>query len=310
MDCILGYHMNPLACGVAKFNLILARKVGVPVLQVFDPTASHYKRPLLSFKISEFNDEDIIGLARLLKTARWRSSYTLFFHAWSGTEIERQLVEQAEAVYCGNSELTSQIQGVRKSLIEVWCPGTLLETQRFNNPEITVFSFGMAHKIRSDMYRKLQRLLEQTQKSYGIYLSTALHENTTIDGSFTVVFEELRDIFGENIYFLGYLSDTTCYNYLLDTTFFAAFFEGGVRANNTTVNAAMQCGAVVITNLDKYSPRSYRHSENMLDIVQCHSLPTDPGELSKIRKEAEKAAAFFGWDNLVSTMSRKKNVHE
>ena len=29
MDCILGYHLNPLSCGIAKFNLALARQLGV-----------------------------------------------------------------------------------------------------------------------------------------------------------------------------------------------------------------------------------------------------------------------------------------
>ena len=36
-DCIVGYHMNPLTCGVAKFNAILGERLGVPVIHLFDP---------------------------------------------------------------------------------------------------------------------------------------------------------------------------------------------------------------------------------------------------------------------------------
>ncbi len=54
-----------------------------------------------------------------------------------------------------------------------------------------------------------------------------------------------------SLYFLGNLSDVAVYNELRRATFFAAFFDGGVRANNTSVAAAMETGAVVITNLDQ-----------------------------------------------------------
>ena len=50
---------------------------------------------------------------------------------------------------------------------------------------------------------------------------------------------------------MGYLSDTAVFNHLLDSSYLAAFFEKGLRANNTTVNAAMECGCTVITNLDE-----------------------------------------------------------
>ena len=80
-------------------------------------------------------------------------------------------------------------------------------------------------------------------KSYSIYVSTALHENTSFDGSFIVRFEELQSIFGGHVYFMGYLSDTAVFNHLMDCHFLAAFFEKGLRANNTTVNAAMEVAA-------------------------------------------------------------------
>ena len=281
MDCVLGYHLNPLTCGVAKFNFILARHLGVPVLNVFDPPSLNYQDPLLSLKLSEFRKQDVQKLEVLLDIF-CQKSFRLFLHDFCNTEIELKMIRQAKMVYCGNSELVALLQNIRPDLVEVWCPGILLNKQRFNHAEISVFSFGMAHKIRANHYQKLRILLEQTGKSYCLYLSTALHEGTSFDGSFTIAFEELRDIFGSKIYFMGYLSDTAVYNYLSETTFFAAFFDKGVRANNTSVNVAMQCGSVVITNQDEYSPSSFVHLGNMLDIHQCSRLPTEPCVLSKI----------------------------
>jgi hypothetical protein len=307
MDCVLGYHLNPLTCGIAKFNLILARQLNIPVLGIFDTNALNYQRPLLSVKISEFRDEDIAALDRLLDAANRRQSLRLFLHAFSGTAVELKMIRQAEIVYCGNSELVAQLHDLRSDLVEVWCPGTLFDTQRFNHAEVSVFSFGMAHKVRSDYYRKLCALLERTGKSYCLYLSTALHDSTSFDESFAVAFEELREIFGGNVYFLGYLSDTAVYNYLSETTFFAAFFDKGVRANNTSVNAAMQCGSVVITNLDQYSPSSFIHLDNLLDIRQCSALPTDRHLLSRICAKARATATHtLGWDGLIAQLAQEE----
>ena len=52
--------------------------------------------------------------------------------------------------------------------------------------ELSVFTFGMAHKIRVPLYRRLRDLLDATGKTYSVYVSTALHENTSFDGSFVV----------------------------------------------------------------------------------------------------------------------------
>lgn len=301
MDGVLGLHLNPLTCGVAKFNLMFARKLGVRMINVFDQAAAAMASPLLSLKMAEFTVDDVQALNETLDAAPWRQTYRLFLHAWTDTPIEHRLLTQAARVYCGNSELVERLSPLRADVVPSWCPWTLLEPQRFKRTELSVFSFGMAHKVRSDLYRKLHVLLEGTGKSYSVFLSTALHEGTAFDESFTIVFEELRQIFGEHIYFLGYMSDTAVYNYLLDTTFFAAFFDSGVRANNTTVNAALECGSVVITNTDKHSPASLAHGDTMLDIHACVALPTDEQELTRLGGRARAIGRdVLGWDALMN----------
>ncbi len=130
---------------------------------------------------------------------------------------------------------------------------------------MTVFSFGMAHKIRTDLFERLRDLLDASGRSYAVYLSAANHETTKMSDAH-LIFDELHEIFPSTLWFLGNLSDVGVYNYLRSSTFFATFFLGGVRANNGSVAAAMEKGAVVITNLDEHSPPEFVHLDNLIDI--------------------------------------------
>jgi len=161
----------------------------------------------------------------------------------------------------------------------------ILDGRRFHPTAISVFTFGMAHKLHTEMFLRLRELLETSELSWAVYVSSANHETASIrDGE--IVFQEVKKLFPSGLYFLGNLSDVAIYNYLQNTAFFAAFFEGGVRANNGTVAAAMEHGAVVITNLDRYSPPEYVHMENLIDINRCQRLPSDPMILKSIAAEA------------------------
>jgi hypothetical protein len=300
VDCIAGYHLNPWTCGIAKFNAILARELNVPVVGLASPELAAHSRPLLSIKISEFLPQDALQLGAWIEAHAGR--FELFLHAFEGTEIERRLLTTAARVYVGNRELSQTLAPVREDIVELFCPGTLLNPQPFEETDLTVFTFGMAHKIRVPLYRRLQDLLDATGKTYSVYVSTALHENTSFDGSFVVRFEELQSIFNGQVYFMGYLSDTAVYNYLKDATFLAAFFEKGLRANNTTVNAAMECGCTVITNLDEHSPAGLVHNRNVIDINLCDGLP-DLEQAARIGQAArEIARTQYGWERLVAQL--------
>jgi hypothetical protein len=302
IDSIAGYHLNPWTCGIAKFNAILARHLNLPVVGIGSPELGHYSRPLLSLKLSEFTPEDAQALAEWV--AANEGQFELFLHAFDGTEIEKRMLAAAARVSCGNQELAHTLAPDRPDIVELFCPGTLLNPQRFQRTELSVFTFGMAHKIRVPLYRRLKDLLDATGKTYSVYVSTALHENTSFDGSFVVRFEELQSIFGGQVYFMGYLSDTAVFNHLVDCTYLAAFFEKGLRANNTSVNAAMETGCAVITNLDEHSPHGLVHMKNVIDINRCDRLP-DLEQVEKIGRAAREAAhANFGWEQLVSQLMR------
>ena len=300
IDCIAGYHLNPFTCGIAKFNNILAKHLDVPVVGIRAVELGSYRRPLLSIKLNEFSNGDAEDLDRW--SAAHAGQFDLFLHAFDGTPIEQRLVNVAARVYCGNAQLYRELSPARPDLQELFCPGTLLNPQRFQRTELSVFTFGMAHKIRVPLYRRLRELLDASGKSYSVYVSTALHENTSFDGSFVVRFEELQSIFGGRVYFMGYLSDTAVFNHLVDCTFVAAFFEQGLRANNTTVNAAMECGCAVITNLDEHSPSGLVHMKNVVDINVCERLP-DTEQTQRIGLAAREIAhTRYGWEQLVAQL--------
>jgi hypothetical protein len=300
IDCIAGYHLNPWTCGIAKFNAILAKYLDVPVVGLRAVELGSYRRPLLSVKLSEFSDKDAADLD-LWSTAH-RGEFELFLHAFDGSEVEKRLVTSAGRVYCGNSELFRDLGELRPDVLELFCPGTILNPQRIQRTELSVFTFGMAHKIRVPLYRRLYELLEATGRSYAMYVSTALHENTSFDGSFVVRFEELQSIFNGRVYFMGYLSDTAVFNHLMDCTLLAAFFEKGLRANNTTVNAAMESGCAVVTNLDEHSPDGLVHMQNVIDISRCDRLPDDE-QIRRIGLAARDIAhGRYGWDQLVAQL--------
>lgn len=298
IDCIAGYHLNPWTCGIAKFNQILAKQLDLPVVAIVDLPTQSKCQPLLSVKLSEFAPEHVYLLD---EWARERSGqYELFLHAVDGTDVEVRLIRNAAKVFCGNRELFHTLRTARPDIVELFCPGTILTPQRVQQTDLQVFTFGMAHKVRVPYYRKLQDLLEATGRTYKVFVSTALHEGTSFDESFIVRFEELQEIFDGRVYFMGYLSDTAVFNHLLDATFLAAFFEKGLRANNTTVNAAMECGCAVLTNVDEFSPLGYEHMRTVLDINRTDCLP-DLDTLARIGQAAREIAhSRYGWDRLVA----------
>jgi hypothetical protein len=300
IDSIAGYHLNPWTCGIAKFNQILARQLDVPVVGIRAVELGSFKRPLLSIKLSEFTPADAADLDTW--TQAHAGEFELFLHAFDDTPVERRLVQAASRVYCGNRELFHALRPARPDIQELFCPGTILNPARVQDTDLKVFTFGMAHKIRVPLYTRLRDLLDATGKSYSVYVSTALHENTSFDGSFVVRFEELQAIFNGQVYFMGYLSDTAVFNHLMDCTFLAAFFEKGLRANNTTVNAAMECGCSVITNLDEFSPKGLVHMKNVIDINVCDRLP-DAEQTERIGLAAREIAhAQYGWERLVAQL--------
>ncbi len=294
-DAVVTHHTNPFRSGVARFNALLAERLGVPFVPL--TAAGAVARPLLSFKASELGAPERAALAARL--GGWTPD--LFLHEWGASPLERALVARAGRVLCGNRAIADAVAPLHARVESLWTPGLILEQGRIAPAELTVFSFGMAHKLRTEHFRRLRDLLEATGRSYAVHVSTANHETATLRDAEEVE-AEMRAIFDGRAYFLGTLSDLAVVHELERATYFAAFFAGGVRANNTTVASAMERGAVVVTNLDAASPEGLRHLETVVDLEQATELPTDPLTLRRIGLGAMEYARGRGWDRLVDVV--------
>lgn len=300
-DFVVTHRLDGFTSGVARFNQILAERLGLPLRFLFDEQLPRTGRPFLSFKISEFKPPERDRLAALLDTVEWSSA--VYLHDFQASLLEERIVREAERVFCGNRLIEKQVRSLTSNPETVWSPGLILDSRHFEPTAVSVFLFGMAHKIQSRMFARLRALLDSSGHTYAVYVSSANHETASMkDGE--IVFDQMREIFPRHLYFLGNLSDVSVYNYLLRSTFFSAFFPGGVRDNNGTVAAAMEHGAVVVTNLDEHSPSGLVHLENVIDINQCDTLPTDPLTLRSISVNAMKFARSRSWDHLLETLTR------
>jgi hypothetical protein len=295
VDAVITHHLDGFRSGVARFNELLAERLGVPLLGLDDIVAAAPTCPLHSFKVSELGNE-VHAIERALD-----GTWEVFLHEYRGSELERRLVAGAQQVHCGNAEILSAVRDIARSADVVWTPGLILDDRVFRPSEVSVFSFGMAHKIRVDMFRRLKALLDACGRSYAVYVSAANHETASLRDS-EDVFVEMHDVFPDELYFLGNLSDVAVFNHLCSATFFAAFFERGVRANNTSVASAMERGAVVITNLDEHSPTEFVHMDNVIDIERCDALPSDPLVLKRLSLRAMETGRARGWDALVERL--------
>ena len=296
VDAVVTHHTDGFRSGVARFNELLAARLDVPLIGL--PGAGRSRTPLLSFKVSELEREDVACVEALLDRG---PPWQVFLHEFRDTPLERRLVTAAASVFAGNAEIEQAVRGLNGAVELVWTPGLLTDDRPLPDVELSVFSFGMAHKIRTDLCQRLRDLLEASGKTYAVYLSAANHETTEMRDAH-LIFDELHEIFPSTLWFLGNLSDVGVYNYLRSSTFFATFFLGGVRANNGSVAAAMEKGAVVITNLDEHSPKGLVHMTNVIDINRCERLPA-AADAEKIGRAAREIAhADYGWDQLVAQL--------
>ncbi len=281
--------------GVARFNRILAEQLGVPVVGVADPSLARTQCPLLSVKFGELREGEPEALGERLQGRDRDASFRMFLHDVTGLSIETDLLGRAAVVYAGNEEVAQAIAPLTRRVETLWSPATILDFRRFEPAEISVFSFGMAHKMRADIFGRLHALLEATGRTYSLYVSNANHESVTLEDA-QPVYDEMHDIFPNGLYFLGNLSDLAVSNFITGATYFAAFFPRGARANNSTIVAAMERGAVVVTNLDGHSPPYLRHMETVLDINRCDELPVDAGTLERMGAAAKEAADELSWE--------------
>lgn len=293
-------HKNPLLSGVAKFNQHLARSWDIPLLG-FGDLSQISKGPLLiSVKLSDLFPEEVAEVRELSKFLRERSvAHDLYFHTFDHLDLEKEMLKDARQVFCAHDELVEKLQPYGSRLVSSFCPGLLDRPNSHFEGQLNFFSFGMAHKIQLWMHRNLMDVLDRLDADYALWLSSAFHEKANFS-DFDSVSRSLVDIYGKRLRFLGFLSDESVNFFLGRCNAFIAFFEKGVRANNTSVFAAMERGCPIVTNLDGLSPKWLRHGVNIIDVSKLENADLQPERLKQIGLQgAEDVGRFASWNGLL-----------
>jgi len=298
---VVTFHTNPYTCGVARFNHSLATALGVPLVPLESYLNSgDTSRVLLSIKLEEITADVLVRLGSVLEQRTL--NYDLFLHAADGSELEQALLVGAGRVFAASAEIAEQVRPSRPDVSSVFAPGAPV-LPRQQPVDCTLLTFGMAHKIRSDGYRRLAALMEGDSRSFRLEISTALHEGGSFDASFFTIGEEISAAFSGNVRFLGFLADAEVSERLREVDALVAFFPRGARENNTTVLSAMTHGCPVITNLDQSSPAWMMHGVTVYDIGKLTYFP-DKSELQQVGDTGMRAAREFSFDVLARIVSQ------
>lgn len=274
IDAVLSYHANPATCGVTKFNMQLAEQLGVPHSHWDD---RRFKHPLYSLKASE-----IPTSLRL----HWLSRpYDVLWH----DEGLEGYSEPAERVFYAS---------------HTGCPSTLRGDS--TRPGLNILSFGMAHKVQQAQFVQLKAILDAHGQAYTVSMSAAVHEGREWD---TIAENDrlVRGIFGSHARFLGYLADDALAREIRDSHMIALFYDPAVRANNTTLWAALDAGTPVITNLDAGSPKELVHGRSVFNLGQLIHWP-DASECRAVRHGGRAAASVYSWDRLIGILNAPAHV--
>lgn len=293
---MVSFHTNPYTCGVARFNVSLANALNSKVSSLSLASTYESGKILLSIKLQEIDDAGKVKLEKILSNSSLM--FDVFLHASEGSDLENRLLKRAQKVFAASAEIGEEIKSRRPDVVNLFAPGAPISAVS-KQTEISLLTFGMAHKISATGYRKLAKILAASNKTFQLEVSSALHEGTSFDENFFTVADEISQAFGGNVVFLGFLADQEVSRRLQETTALVAFFPNGVRENNTTVMSAMAHGCAVITNLDSQSPKWIEHDHNIFDIGKLKGFP-EATQIESVRKNAKLAVAEFGFDRLAS----------
>ena len=297
---IVTFHTNPYTCGVARFNIALAESLQIPLLTLNDFLAKPISGALLSIKCEEIGEENSGKLSRFLVSSS--EKYDVYLHGLDNSEAEQTVIAQAGRIFTATLEMADVIRSLRNDVLSTFAPGAN-PSPVLKEVDCTLLTFGMAHKIRVDGYRKLGEILHGDSRTFRLEISTALHEGTTFSEDFFTVGKDIREVFDGNVSFLGFLADEEVSNRMRAADALVAFFPHGVRENNTTVLSAMSHGCAVITNIGKYSPSWMIHGSSVLDIDKMTVFPSS-SELEAIGRNAKLAVTPYSFSQLSKILSQ------
>jgi len=287
IDSVLTYHTDGLRCGVARFNSQLADRLRVPMHSLMWPIVEAC--PLISIKTAELN-------GRILNTNY--PAFDLFFHDGPRCE-DIQPLQKARRVFAATSAIAALIRPERPDVVTAFCPSTI--TANPPRAGLRILCFGMAQKLQVPLYEQLKAVLDASHVDYSVNLSCAVHEGASWEETIGDAAARLTPIFGAHFRLLGFLADDALVDEMRRSTGVALFYDPAVRANNTTLWAALEHGCPVVTNLDPDSPPELQHDVNVWDIHQLTEWPM--AERARVlRAGGRKVVEAYSWDRLLEVL--------
>jgi len=293
---VLTYHRNIHTCGVARFNHYLARHLGVPLLDYRQMQTRDDRNLLVSIKFSEILSEDLGLIAEVLQKV---PEFSVIFHDYVESAVAIDLTQRAKRVMGLNGEVCALMRRNRVDVVAGFTVPSYEPPERLQAPELTLITFGMAHKIQSTGYERVAELLHADPRTHVLEISSALHEGTAFDDSFFEVGAEISKCFRGHVRFLGFLADGEVSLRISRASAMLAFFPRGARENNNSVMSAMRLAVPVITNLDESSPPWLRHDESVFDVNRLTAFP-HAQDLQRVGIGGRLATQHLTYDKLMS----------
>jgi len=295
---VLTYHRNIHTCGVARFNHYLARHLAVPLLDYQQVQTRDGRDLLVSIKFSEILSEDLGLIADALRRV---PRFSVIFHDFIESAVAIDLMQRATRAMGLNSEVCALMRQHRSDVVLGFTVASYDLPQSLPLPELTLITFGMAHKIQATGYEKVAKLLRADPRTHVLEISSALHEGTAFDDSFFEVGAEISKCFRGRVRFLGFLADEEVSLRVSRASAMLAFFPSGARENNNSVMSAMRLAVPVITNLDEASPHWLRHDESVFDVNQLDTFP-QPDDLRRVGAHGRTATQHLTYGELMSIL--------
>jgi hypothetical protein len=114
---VVTHHRDGFRSGVARFNELLAERLGVPLYGLDDDWPGVYS--LLSFKVGEMDMAERAAVSERLDG--WEGE--AYLHEWGGLPLEEEIVRRAARVHSGNLEIQEAVASLNPAAEVVWTPG-------------------------------------------------------------------------------------------------------------------------------------------------------------------------------------------
>jgi hypothetical protein len=300
-SCVITSHLNPNLSGVAKFNYIIAQKFNTPYVTIHNLPPLDGRPVLISLKLTDAKPGDFGSIDNIFTyLVQKNNPFDLFMHQLSDYDLEKRLFQKARKIFCGNREMYENLGEFKDKGVLAWCPSLVDFKETIDvNQSLQLFSFGMAHKIKTEFHQKLKQALDNINVDYSLWISCAFHEKAQFS-DFDHISQKLTGLYGDKMRFLGFMSDDGVNHFLNKSDAAIAFFNEGVRSNNTSLYASMERGCAVIVNVDHYSPEWLEHGRNIIDINRLEEIEMTKNNLAQIGKNArEDVLANSRWDKLL-----------